>query len=953
MNELAPIAVCVPLVGAALLVAIFARVSKLAVEIAATFTGLATLALCCVILASVAAHGASVMWFGGWHPGNTVGLGNAFVVDPAGAAVAACVAFVVTGAIVFSRQYFDRRRSDLLRAAARDARRDGRVRVCGRRVRSLRVLRSLQRRGLRDLRVSRRGEKRVRRVVAIRAREQRRGTLCARRHHRARRQHGRTESLAAIGRSLGAQHASAPLLAFAFAAIAAGLFARGALVPLHFWFDEVHANAPTPLCVVLSGAMVPLALFGFVRLYLVAFSTALPPAAGPSFVLCAAGLLSAAVGSLMCLRQLALKRMLAFATVAHAGVAAISLSAFTAPAFAGAALYFGGYAFAVAGSFMAVAVVRSVTKRNVDLFESAGAGRRFYLTATIFALGTCEVAGVWPSARAIVAGGSGAHALLVLAAFVLVAGATGGACVRAFYTVFVLDRARSTRGNVPWFMLVPAFAFVAVPLLAATPAVPAFVERAANDLLDVERYRAISLGATVVTRSPGFAPGGLPLAWLAALSAAAVAYLCIARARPVAAAPRVRGSQRRDARSRARARRRRRRVRRLARRRRDRGDGDRAREPAVNAVADGLWFLAAFGVAMLAVTPIFTRDAGTGRPSATLVAQLVLGILGAAVLGFHMFPIARKADEDFPVVDTITLGCIAIVGIAAILPRIRSLKIFGDNEIVIDEGKLAVSGYEKSVSSIAHLLERWASTIGTLYANVANAPSVSEVLQIERCFFRDRLGESKEFVAESDRSPVRMAVWLRNESDKLEFEFSNEITDDETTGASLGFEQGMIGQCFREQGTLNAAGRREPRELRFDRPRQGVSCRPRHADHGRRRQNSASSRWTRRMRRRSRIRPCSSRRPRPRCSRRARRSSRHALTNFALPGRMRRSDDDGRQEREERPIPAAGRRDRGTPRIVSEHERQERAGRIARRLRADPRPSPRTRAQGGVAPITS
>ena len=225
----------------------------------------------------------------------------------------------------------------------------------------------------------------------------------------------------------------------------------------------------------------------------------------------------------------------------------------------------------------------------------------------------------------------------------------------------------------------------------------------------------------------------------------------------------------------------------------------------MNAVADGLWFLAAFGVAMLAVTPIFTRDAGAGRPSATLVAQIVLGVLGAAVLGFHMFPIVRKADEDFPVVDTITLGCIAIVGIAAILPRIRSLKIFGDNEIVIDEGKLAVSGYEKSVSSIAHLLERWASTIGTLYANVANAPSVSEVLQIERCFFRDRLGESKEFVAESDRSPVRMAVWLRNESDELEFEFSNEITDDETTGASLGFEQGMIGQCFREQGTLNAA----------------------------------------------------------------------------------------------------------------------------------------------------
>jgi len=532
VNELAPIAVCVPLVGAALLVAIFARVSKLAVEIAATLAGLATLALCCVILASVAAHGASVLWFGGWHPGNTVGLGIAFVVDPAGAAVAACVAFVVTGAIVFSRQYFDdvgaifyvlllaMLGAMVAFAYAADAF-DLFVfyevfSVAAYAISAYRVERKSAYEGSLQFALvnSVAGLFVLGGIIVL---EGSTGEL----------------NLAAIGRSLPAQHASAPLVAFAFAAIAAGLFARGALAPLHFWFDEVHANAPTPLCVVLSGAMVPLALFGFVRLYLVAFSTVLPPAAGPAFVLCAAGVVSAVVGSLMCLRQLALKRMLAFATVAHAGVAAISLSAFTAPAFAGAALYLGGYAFAVAGLFMAVAVVRSVTKRNVDLFASAGAGRRFYLTGTIFALGTCEVAGVWPSARAIVAGGSGAHALLVLASFVLVAGATGGACARAFSTVFVLDRVRSKRGNVPWFMLVPAFAFVATPLLAAAPAVPAFVERAANDLLDVERYRAISLGAAVVTRAPGIAPGGLPLAWLATLSAAVVAYLCIARARPV------------------------------------------------------------------------------------------------------------------------------------------------------------------------------------------------------------------------------------------------------------------------------------------------------------------------------------------------------------------------------------------------------------------------------------
>jgi multicomponent Na+:H+ antiporter subunit D len=41
------------------------------------------------------------------------------------------------------------------------------------------------------------------------------------------------------------------------------LFTSGALAPLHFRFDEVHAAAPAPLCTILSGAMAPLGLYGF------------------------------------------------------------------------------------------------------------------------------------------------------------------------------------------------------------------------------------------------------------------------------------------------------------------------------------------------------------------------------------------------------------------------------------------------------------------------------------------------------------------------------------------------------------------------------------------------------------------------------------------------------------------------------------------------------------------
>jgi formate hydrogenlyase subunit 3/multisubunit Na+/H+ antiporter MnhD subunit len=224
--------------------------------------------------------------------------------------------------------------------------------------------------------------------------------------------------------------------------------------------------------------------------------------------------------------------MLAFATVAHAGVTVAALSAFTPEAFAGAALYFGGYAFAVAGLFMAVAVVRSISGREIDILLSIGSGRGLVLTGSIFALGTLEVACVWPSTRAIVVETMGWHAILVLALFTIVAGATGGACLRAFRAIFFAgDATRDPKLRVKWFMIAPAAFFVSVPPLTIVPAVSAFVSRAAEQFLDADRYRSLSLGGYVAIE-PGFA--ALPhhaVAWLAACSAVVVAFLVLSKQR--------------------------------------------------------------------------------------------------------------------------------------------------------------------------------------------------------------------------------------------------------------------------------------------------------------------------------------------------------------------------------------------------------------------------------------
>src|SRR6202042_3580970 len=88
--------------------------------------------------------------------------------------------------------------------------------------------------------------------------------------------YGRTGALnmAQIGQDI-ARHRPDSLVGVAFVLIITGWLIKSAIVPFHFWLADAHAVAPTPVCVLFSGVMVELGLYGVARDYWSMFGQAL------------------------------------------------------------------------------------------------------------------------------------------------------------------------------------------------------------------------------------------------------------------------------------------------------------------------------------------------------------------------------------------------------------------------------------------------------------------------------------------------------------------------------------------------------------------------------------------------------------------------------------------------------------------------------------------------------
>ena len=197
------------------------------------------------------------------------------------------------------------------------------------------------------------------------------------------------------------------LLRLAFLFALAGYGTKAGLVPFHTWLPDAHSEAPSPVSALLSGAALAVALYALARFQLVA-STGL----GPDFasrLLVAFGLISLAVSLPFMVTQGDLKRLLAYSSVEHMGLATLALGFGGNLALTGLALHLLSHglakstAFLAAGRLVAERGSRRIRRLAGSLVRSPGSGRA--LLVSMLVLGGFPPSGLFAAEVAILLGG--------------------------------------------------------------------------------------------------------------------------------------------------------------------------------------------------------------------------------------------------------------------------------------------------------------------------------------------------------------------------------------------------------------------------------------------------------------------------------------------------------------------------------------------------------------------
>ena len=395
ITALVPLPVALPLLVAAILAAVSKVIPRLLADLLGIATALAVTILAALLTWHATEWGRIVYWFGGWSPRpGGIAIGIAFVIDPLGAGMATFVGLLGTAALVFSWRYFESVGAlfhalmlvflgsmagfcltgdlftmfvffELMGTAA--------FALTAHKIESDSIEGALNFAIINSLGA-------FTTLWGIALMYGKFGAL----------------NLAQLGRAVEAAGPVAPLVIIALGLISCGFLTKAAIAPFHFWLSDAHAVAPTPVCLLFSGIMVELGLFGVARVYWTVFAGATTATvAAFHAALLGMGIVTAVIGAVMALRQRHLKRLLAFSTVSHAGIMLCCLIDSGVQGLGGTVLYIFSHGLIKGSLFLSAGIVLH-RFGTVDLSALRNQGRATPWTGILMAVGGLALAGLPP-----------------------------------------------------------------------------------------------------------------------------------------------------------------------------------------------------------------------------------------------------------------------------------------------------------------------------------------------------------------------------------------------------------------------------------------------------------------------------------------------------------------------------------------------------------------------------